>query len=252
MSIIVSNGENSTEDKSYQEYDPLYFNLESALEQIDAECNGYSGYKSNFLFDDYDGTSDHAGKYINSTVNYAHICLRSGDAATYYEGIYTNGSNSSILCSGRRSCHDTVNITSIYGSIYCTGSEACQTSNTLKAGYDNDNIENIIYCGGYVVCQDTTIMNADKLYCTGSQESCAYSLILNVKNVYILAGVHETISSTVIMSNKINGIGGQMNVYIYSDLRTQWSTNQIYCNDSDTCLIDCGTNGACSNPDSGT
>ena len=225
---------------------------------MDAECNGYSGYtdinvsfyENNVLVDDWDGTtSGHGGTYIDSTENYAHICLRGSQAVRYYEGIYTAGLNSSILCNGFLACNDVVSITTVYGSIFCTSQQSCRY-NTMSAGYNNDGVENVIYCGGYLVCYQTTILNADKLYCTGSQASCGLSRILNVKNVYILAGVHATIQNTVIMSNVIDGVGGQMNVYIYSDLAADWWTNAIYCNASDTCFIDCGSNGACANPDS--
>eukprot|EP01083_Nonionella_stella_P316940 1151837_1 len=114
------------------------------------------------MFDDY-------YENANANISGTNVCCR-GSWSCDGSSIY---SATSVVCSGEESCQSSDNITA-NDAIFCSASRGCWWSNLYSL--------NDVYCLSSMACYDTTI-TARNLYCSG-YKSCSESTILNTETIY--------------------------------------------------------------------
>ena len=104
-----------------------------------------------------------------------------------------------------------------------------------------------IVLGGLWGCRENNMYNAS-IYCTGAYRTCYGVSIYASQNIYFLSSYYQTFVNGRIFSNGVTDItGNPMNVYFLSyDSEAGGDSILIYCNQTDTCNIYCGTNNVSS------
>lgn len=158
-----------------------------------------------------------------------NICCRGGESCMDISSMTIENSDYGAVCSGLYACgHWAETTTDITASnVFCSGDNACINTNI--------DATDVVYCVARGSCEySSTISNADTLYCVGEQ-SCKTATVDSVPNIYILAENNDN------MTIHSNGIG-TMNVHsAYGGL----DYGKIYCDEGDTCNIDCSKYRSC-------
>lgn len=235
---------NGYQENTFVELDQVYefellYNALQISKDNDDICNSNSEsdssigtISSNNLCDDSFECNAAANFDANSS-----ICCRGRESCASNADIIT--SRDLINCNGYRSCYLSVDAliqagetqkydTQHNASIYCDSDEVCRYSTIVTSG--------IVHCD-YYGCFNTQIHNATYLYCMGDS-SCRQSNIFNVSNIYVL-GYNYAMWTTNIYSSFIDA----MNVYLLSGDAGRGL--DIYCNETTSCYVECGVNGAC-------
>lgn len=217
-------------------YDSSYKYLKKLDENI---CDNNRDDKT---FDDY---SENDFSIDIESYN-SSICCRGRDSCLFVNTISVYAENTSIVCEGVYSCQGGIITTASekYSDIYCTAGYSCTSSDIFLLHNDND-----IYCQGYYSCSWSRIEStgtsgaSNSVYC-GAASACYTFTTVGVSEIYLLG--QSSATDGKIISNGI----GNMNVYMLA-YQSGYRVN-IYCNVSDTCLIQCGVNDACSDSSSST
>eukprot|EP01083_Nonionella_stella_P068227 181012_1 len=154
----------------------------------------------------------YSGSAVNITVDGDYegpICCRGADACQSVDRIGyqmpTKGGND-VICSGSQSCRR-AHIMRI-NETYCEASESCRLSSIAYVSN--------LYCDGFAACADANITNAQNIVCRG-QTGCQ--------------------GATVISG------GSDLNIYFSGEVAGQHTT--VYCDESDTCTIQCLGENSC-------
>lgn len=184
------------------------------------------------------------------------------------EFIFNPSEYGAICCRGYRSCFNALAVRALFGHIVCGATQACkdtviwnsddaslQSASSQSTIYNSTDIDgdivinaNIyctsgescyqsvlrsssgIYCIAHESCQSAIVQEAYEIYCT--MYGCIDSTINNVARVFLI----DSQSGATIFSGGV----GEMVVYVRGE--NAGTDVTIYCNEDDSCIIDCGTN----------
>eukprot|EP01084_Bolivina_argentea_P311750 539655_1 len=173
----------------------FFYDTLSLSETNENNCNtvnGYDDYNEFYGFDVIDGDV------------MPFICCRGQESCNLATKIQFNGTNGtsqySIICTGTNSCRD-VGLIKNNGDIFCTGFQACMTSNIEAQN---------LYCLSRSACAWSTITASGNIFCSGSA-SC--------------------------WESNITSAGNGSNLTIYSIGWNGIQNANIYCLENDFCTI---------------
>lgn len=179
----------------------------------------------------------------------------------------SNNQSGDVICTGKSSCWSITEIKNVL-NVYCVGYFSCYSLSSMNniygnifvlgySGIDSTTINNVngnIYCVGHRICEDITIKNVDGYIYTSGYYSLRSSTITNVSQVFC-NGEDSCRSSifTNVASLSFSGEDSMLNAVIYSSSSNTTVTihtndvgeSNIYCNNSDTCLLNCVTSDSC-------
>lgn len=210
----------------------------------DNNCNDYSGA---VLYDIDQSTS---GDIIisNYTLNNgSNICCR-GHGGCDSSNVLIMDTMSDVICSGNQACQSIttngIRMLKNNSNIYCNGRFGCKSS-VIKFEYVDG--YNSLICGGHQGCYSSTIYGnggingVTNVFCS-SYQSCDFSTMYNVTNVYFLATPRTTGTNTNIVI--YNTPGNELNVYLYGYNPAESSL--IVCEgDGAICNIECKFVNSC-------
>ena len=161
---------------------------------------------------------------INSVYGYAHGSLQDANIDMIYGNVY---------CGGYASCQDAM-ISDIHGDVYGNNYQALKGSDILDVGGN-------VFGLGYQSLFETTVQNATNVYCV-STDSCKDSSIRSIHNKIYANGKDALSGSVIISETNFNDNG---TLFIYINGTNDENIFDIYCNETDTCKIDCQSEDAC-------
>ena len=177
--------------------------------------------------------------------------------------------NVNVVCSARNGCDvvEQMDILSGNASVWCMGMRSC-TRGTFIFQRNNRNINsndftNVMYCGAYDSCHDTTVINATELWCS-SFDACENGRYYGIRYLHFLstwpdgaqknATIYSRGAGTMNVYFETNWAGAQVTIYcekddicnIYCDTKLSCDESTIvYCEDKDNCNIECVTQNDC-------
>ena len=188
----------------------------------EAECDN----NGNFTLDI--GYPSFVDEDIINNIEFGNICCRGYRSCAVSSTLRTNLGN--ILCLGRESCafcdiiwtDDSNSVSDTdenFGDIICGSVYSCIDSMMESS--------NRILCAAKYSCVNSVIIGAKKLICT--TDACSDSVIRNVETIYFMDEQTDALIYT----------GGINTAEIYFKGANAGASIEYYCNNGDTCFINC-------------
>eukprot|EP01083_Nonionella_stella_P071033 190498_1 len=167
--------------------------------------------------------------HYTSTINTEHICNTFPNASLYDNSNERRDSeitsDKPLCCRGSYACGDSDidYMVTDNALVVCSGGFSCMNGNI----YANNAS---VFCEAGDSCMSSTIHNASRLYCWGFV-SCKFSTIIASQSV-VCSAKHACMEATI--------YSGGYDLDLYFTGQQSGATVTIYCNETDSCNIQCG------------
>ena len=153
-------------------------------------------------------------------------------------------------------------IENITGSVYCGGTSACSYNeisnigvNVKVVGYLTgefiivENVGNCVVGFGLQSLQNAVIKNVKNVYCDGVK-TCMSSTIVGVSNVKSIAhSNNRRVFDGARIVSQAEQFGNNFEIKLKGTSDGYVNPTEIYCNETDTCVIECLSKAICSSVD---
>ena len=192
-------------------------------------------------------------KECDDEINNKSLVFDTGYPLYIDENIINENEDGNICCRGYRSCALTNTITTKSGSIYCAAYQSCVDSTLIWA--ENSELDDAnVFCLSNYACSRSILEAKNSIIC-GSHHSCQYGIILAAQELFCvkfacLGSVARKIETIYIIERQIDmiiysGSIGESKLYLRG--REAGYGITYYCDEGDTCYIDCGNYSCSSN-----